>query len=50
MFCPKCEEEFSWDVMVCPTLATLIRSIVSQAPNRHRTSSLSLFLRQVTRV
>ena len=19
MFCPKCEEEFSWDVMVCPT-------------------------------
>ena len=19
MFCPKCTEEFSWDVMVCPT-------------------------------
>jgi hypothetical protein len=19
MFCPKCEEEFSWDVLVCPT-------------------------------
>ena len=19
MFCPKCEEEFSWDVMICPT-------------------------------
>jgi hypothetical protein len=19
MLCPKCEEEFSWDVMVCPT-------------------------------
>ena len=19
MFCPNCEEEFSWDVMVCPT-------------------------------
>ena len=19
MFCPRCEQEFSWDVMVCPT-------------------------------
>ena len=19
MFCPKCEQEFSWDVMICPT-------------------------------